>query len=58
MAEMEKSSIHDGDNKDRARVETYDLSEETHIEAKYMGTAEDRRDMNVLGRKQVLRVRR
>ena len=58
MAEFEKSTIPDGDNKDRAVVETFDLSEGTHIEAKFMGTAEDRHDMIVMGRKQVLRVRR
>lgn len=44
------------ETKDRAKVELHDLSEESPIEGKYMGTDSDRHDMVVLGRKQVLRV--
>ena len=44
------------ETKDRVEVELHDLSEESPIESKYMGTDSDRHDMIVLGRKQVLRV--
>lgn len=50
------SYLSNGDTKERAKVETYDLNEESGIEHKYMGTDSDRQDMIVLGRKQVLRV--
>ena len=46
------------ETKDRANVELHDLCDESPIESKYMGTDSDRHDMIVLGRKQVLRVRR
>lgn len=45
------------ETKDRADVEMHELSEESHIEGRYMGTGADRLDMIMLGRKQVLRVR-
>ena len=44
------------ETKERIEVELHELSEGTHIESKYMGTATDRHDMTMLGRKQVLRV--
>lgn len=59
MAELEERSVsYDEETKDRAKVELHDLSEGSPIEAKYMGTDSDRHDMIVLGRKQVLRVRK
>lgn len=59
MAGFPDSSMsYDTETKDRARVELQDLSEGSHIKIKYMGTDADRHDMVVLGRKQVLRVRR
>ena len=56
MAEFEKSPAVNEDSKDRVKVELHDLSEESFIERKFMGTDADRHDMIVLGRKQVLRV--
>ena len=56
MAEFEKPPMSYEDSKYRATVELHDLSEESFIERKYMGTDADRHDMIVLGRKQVLRV--
>ncbi len=58
MAELKASSASYEETKDRAKVELHDLSEESPIKGKYMGTDSDRHDMIVLGRKQVLRVRR
>ena len=56
MAEFEESPMAYEETKYRAKVELHDLSEESFIERKYMGTDTDRHDMIVLGRKQVLRV--
>ena len=39
-------------------VQDEDYGHNGHVEAKYMGTLADQRDMSVLGRTQVLRVRR
>ena len=44
------------ETKERVEVELHELSESCPIETKYMGTDNDRHDMIVLGRKQVLRV--
>lgn len=46
------------ETKERVEVELHELNEESPIESKYMGTDADRHDMTVLGRRQVLRVRR
>lgn len=56
MSESKEFSVPMGETKERAKVEMYDLSECATIEVKYMGTDADVHDMNVLGRKQVLRV--
>lgn len=48
----------DGGTKERAEEEIRDLSEGSRLDRKYMSTDGDRRDMMVLGRKQVMRVRR
>ena len=58
MAGLEDPSVSYEETKYRAKVELHDLSEECLIERKYMGTDSDRHDMVVLGRKQVLRVRK
>ena len=58
MADFENSPMAYEETKYRAQVELHDLSEESFIERKYMGTDADRHDMIVLGRKQVLRVYR
>ena len=58
MAELKASTVSYEDTKDRAKVELHDLSEGSPIKGKYMGTDSDRHDMIVLGRKQVLRVRK
>ena len=57
MAKFEVNPILYEESKDRAKVEMHDLSEDSPIQGKYMGTDSDRHDMYVLGRKQVLRVR-
>ena len=44
------------DTKERVEVELHELSEGSLVEGKYMGTDNDRHDMIVLGRRQVLRV--
>ena len=56
MAGFEEPSTSFEETKHRAKVESHDLSEESPIKGKYMGTDSDRHDMIVLGRKQVLRV--
>ena len=58
MAEKEihVAGLPTGNTKDRADVEPYELSQESAIENRYMGTEMDKHDMLVLGRKQVLRV--
>ena len=56
MAGYEETPVAYEETKYRAKVELHDLSEESLIERKYMGTDADRHDMIVLGRKQVLRV--
>lgn len=58
MAGFEEPPMSYEETKDRAKVELRDLSEGSPIEGKYMGTDTDRHDMIVLGRKQVLRVRK
>ena len=56
MVGLEEPFVLCEESKDRANVELHDLSDESPIESKYMGTDSDRHDMIVLGRKQVLRV--
>ena len=56
MEDPKFAAISNRETKERVEVELHELSEGTHIESKYMGTNADRHDMNVLGRKQVLRV--
>ena len=56
MARFEEPPLSYEVSKNRAKVESHDLSEECLIEPQYMGTDADRHDMIVLGRKQVLRV--
>ena len=58
MAKLEGPPMAYEETKYPAKVELHNLSEESLIEHKYMGTDADRYDMTVLGRKQVLRVRR
>ena len=48
--------ISNDDTKERVEVELHELSEGSLVEGKYMGTDNDRHDMVVLGRRQVLRV--
>ena len=56
MNDSKMPHVLNDETKERIEVEMHELSEGTHIESKYMGTAADRHDMTVLGRKQVLRV--
>lgn len=58
MGILEDSDMsgHEHETKERIKVEEHDLSEGTFIETRYLGTAADRHDMVVMGRKQVLRV--
>ncbi|KAL6714500.1 hypothetical protein ACLMJK_007925 [Lecanora helva] len=55
MLSEKAPSISNGETKERIEVELHELSEGSLIESKYMGTNADRHDMNVLGRRQVLR---
>lgn len=58
MSESKVPRLSNEETRERIEVEIHALGEGGSIESKFMGTEADRHDMTVLGRRQVLRVRR